>query len=276
MKILIVGASGLLAKPVINQMNKNGFGLRLFSRSVNESMFYTEYDIHQGDVFNVTDLEKAITGCDAIHISIASVNEANAVNAILEIAKRQEIKLVSYVSGCTVSEKNRWFPMIDNKFMAEQKIINSGVPYIIFRPTWFFESLQLMVRDDKAVVFGKQDNPFRWVAAYDFARMVSKAYLEPGARNKIFYVFGPEPRLMKDLLTEYCKKYHPGIKHVNTVSTRFMKLVATLTKNKGLKNAVELFSYFEKVKEPVTDQGETDSLIGKPELTFSKWLEIKD
>lgn len=275
MKILIIGASGLLAKPVIKQMNKHGFDLRLFSRSVNESMFYNEYDIHQGDVFNITDLEKAITGCDAIHISIAKVNEADAVNAILERAKRQGINIISYVSGCTVSEENRWFPMIDNKFRAEQSIIHSGIPYFIFRPTWFFESLPLMIRNNKATIIGKQPNPYRWIAANDFARMVCNAFLNPDERNKIFYIFGPKQYLMKDLLFEFCKIHHPDIKKVNSVPLGFMKFLSAIMAKKELKNAVQLFSYFEKVKE-FGDSKETDLLLGKPEITFQNWLELKD
>jgi len=275
MKILIIGASGLLAKPVIKQMNKNGFDLRLFSRSVNESMFYNEYEIHQGDVFNITDLEKAITGCNAIHISIAKVNEADAVNAILEIAKRQEIKLISYVSGCTVSEENRWFPMIDNKFRAEQSIIESGISYFIFRPTWFFESLPLMVRNNKATVIGKQLNPYRWIAADDFARMVCNAYLNSEAKNKIFYVFGKEKFLMKELLSEYCKVYHPEIKKVSTAPIGLLKFLSFVAGIKELKKVTQLFSYFEKVKEPEVFN-EADNLLGKPEITIQRWLETKD
>jgi uncharacterized protein YbjT (DUF2867 family) len=275
MKILVIGASGLLAKPVVKHLGNNGFDLRLFSRTVNESMFYDEYDIQQGDVFNDSELQKAITECNAIHISIASLNEADAVDAILKTAKRQKVKLISYVSGCTVSEENRWFPMIDNKFRAEQSIINSGIPYMIFRPTWFFESLQLMVRNNKATVIGKQLNPYRWIAADDFARMVCNAYLNSEAKNKMFYVLGKEKFLMKELLSEYCKVYHPEIKKVSNAPIGLLKFLSFITGNKELKKATQLFSYFEKVKEPEV-LNEADKLLGKPEITFQKWIETKD
>ncbi len=48
--------------------------------------------------------------------------------------------------------------MIDKKYRAEQAIIQSGIPYLIFRPTCFFESLGLMVRNGKAMVIGKHPN----------------------------------------------------------------------------------------------------------------------
>jgi len=119
MKVLVIGASGLLAKPVIRHMDKAGFQLRLFSRSVNQSMFDKEFELVQGDVFNLDDLNKAMTGCDAVHISLSTANEALAAKIVTDSALQKGIKLISTISGCTVSVENRWFPMIENKYQAD-------------------------------------------------------------------------------------------------------------------------------------------------------------
>lgn len=275
MKILVIGASGLLAKPVIRHMDKAGFQLRLFSRSVNQSMYDKEFEMVQGDVFNLKDLNQAMTGCDAVHISIATNNEGLATKNVVDIAKQIGIKLISKVSGCTVAEENRWFPMIENKYQAEQTIINSGIPYMIFRPTWFFESLDLMIRDGKAMLLGKQPNPSHWVAADDLARMVATAYGKPEAKNKIFFIFGPEQHLMKDLLEKYCKLRYPEIKKVSSVPIWMMKMIGLFTGNKQLKEVASLFAYFEKVKE-LGNPDETNALLGEPTTTFEKWVQSKD
>jgi len=86
MKILVIGASGLLARLVIRQLDNAGFQLRLFSRTVNQTTFDRAYEMVQGDVLNQNDLEKAISECDAIHISLSNLNKALAVKAILDIA----------------------------------------------------------------------------------------------------------------------------------------------------------------------------------------------
>lgn len=271
MKILIIGASGMLAKPVIEYLDKEKFQLRLFSRTVKNSMFKKDYDILQGDVFNANDLERAMSGCDAVHISLSNIDEAKATEAIIESAKKNQIKIISYVSGCTVSNENRWFKMIDNKYLAEQAIIKSGIQYMIFRPTWFFESLDLMIRNGKATVIGKQPNSFHWVAAEDFARMITTAYKKSEALNKIFYILGPEPFLMKKLLEKYCRENFAGIKKVSTVPIGMMKFIAILSRNTQLKFVAEMFAYFEKVKE-VCDTKETNLLLGKPEIIFDNWL----
>jgi uncharacterized protein YbjT (DUF2867 family) len=273
MKILVIGASGMLAKPVVQQLDKKGFQLRLFSRNVNPSMFINDYDIVKGDLFNPEDLNSAMEGCDAVHISISKVDERKATEAIVKVAKERSIKIISMVSGCTVAEENRWFPFIDNKFQAEQMIKQSGIPYLIFRPTWFFESLELLIRDGKATLLGEQPNSYHWVAADDFARMVTEAYSKPEALNKVFYIYGPETYLMKDLLEKYCKSNYPEIKKVSVAPIPLLKVIATLTGNKELKEACKLFAYFQKVKEPEISS-ETNDILGKAEFNFERWLQL--
>lgn len=274
MKILVIGASGLLAKPVVRHMDEAGFQLRLFSRNVSQSMFDREFEMFQGDVFNMKDLDKAIYGCEAIHISLSTENEDLATKNIVDVAKKTGIKLISKVSGCTVAEENRWFSMIENKYQAEQSIISSGIPYMIFRPSWFFETLSLMIREGKAMMLGKQQNPSHWIAAEDFARMVVSAYKNPDARNRIFFIFGQEQYLMKDLLEKYCQARYPEIKKVSVIPIWMAKFIAVLTGNKGLKEAASLFGYFEKVKE-LGNPDETNDLLGKPTTTFENWIQFK-
>ena len=216
-------------------------------------------------------MKKAIEGCDGIHINLSKTDEAIAVELIVNEAKRHKIELISYISGSSVAEENLWFSMVEHKYKAEQSIIQSGIPYLIFRPTWFFESLQLMVRDDKAMMIGKQPHPSSWVAADDLARMIVNAYQLDEAKNKIFYIHGPEKHLMKDILLEYVKRKHPSIGKVCTTPIGMLKIIAFLSRNKELKMVAEMFSYFEKVKE-MGDATEANRFLGAPSITFEQWL----
>jgi uncharacterized protein YbjT (DUF2867 family) len=271
MKILIIGASGLLGGPVIRRLDQAGFSLRLFSRSVDPTMFDKAYDIVQGDLYNPADLERAMLGCDAVHISISNLDEVKATAAILEMAGNTGISRVSMVSGCTVSEENRWFRFVDDKFRAEQMIMGSGIAYFIFRPTWFFESLGLMVRGGKATILGKNPNAYRWVAADDFGQMVANAYVREGTGSATYYVYGPKRYGMKELLERYCRAFHPEIKKVSSVPFPILRIMAFLKRNKTLKYAIALFAYFEKVKEPEIPEEEL-SRLGTPELDFEAWV----
>ncbi len=274
MKILVIGASGMLAGPAIRKLDEAGFELRLFSRSVNPSMFINDYEIMQGDLFRPADLEKAMSGCDAVHISVSGVDDALATRAILDAAVKHNIKRISMVSGCTVTEENRWFGFIDQKFRAEQMVMQSGIPWFIFRPTWFFESLAMMVRDGKASVLGKQTGLYHWVAADDFGKKVANAYLNGGNSSGIYYIYGPERYRMKEMLEKYCAELHPEVKKVSETPIPVLRLIAFLTGNRQLKFAASLFSYFEKVQEPEVPEEEL-AILGKADTDFDSWIESR-
>jgi len=271
MKVLIIGASGLLAGPVIRKMDEAGFELRLFSRNVHPGMFVEEYEIVNGDVFQPEDLAPAMKDCDAVHISISVDQEDQAVQQILEAAKAAGIRLVSMVSGATVSEENRWFSFTDKKFRAEQMVMHSGIPYLIFRPTWFFESLERMVRNGKAMVPGRQIHPYHWLASDDFASRVVRAFSNKKYYNGAYYVYGPETYTMKEVLEKYCGACYPEIKKVAETPLSILRFIAWITRNKQLSFATKLFGYFSKVQEPEITDGQR-YLLGKPELDFDAWV----
>ncbi len=274
MKTLIIGATGLLARPVIQEMLKRGHTLRLFSRSASAKDFPEQTEVIRGDVFNTDDLGKAIQGCDAIHITIGRTAETPAMQNILSIAKQENIRLISYVSGNTVREENRWFPMMDDKFRAEQLLIQSGIPYLIFRATWFFESLSYMIRGNRATILGKQPHAYHWLAASDFAKMIANGYENKDAWNKVHYTLGREPATIEEMLEKYCAALRPDIRQVKSVPIGILKVMAFLSRNKPLKFAADLFAYFSKTPE-YPKAGYEDELIGKAATSFDDWISIQ-
>lgn len=270
MKILIIGASGMIAQETIKELAKSGNELRLFSRRI-KAKNYPNYDVVPGDVLIKADLEKAIKGCDAIHITINTPDEALAVSNIVSAAKMRNIKRISYVSGATVTKENSWFTMVGNKYKAEQVLKSSGIPYMIFRPTWFMESLEMMIQNGKANVIGKQPLKLHWISANDFAKQLSKAYTIEESLHQEFYSYGPEQLTLKEALEQYVKAKHPNIKKVANAPFGLLKFIAFVTRNKELKNIIPMFEYFEKTKE-AGHSDFTDSLLGKPNTTLSAWL----
>ncbi len=270
MKVLVIGATGLLGKPVIEQLNKSGHQLRLFSRTIKKSALANRYEIVSGDALNHSDISKAINGCDAVHITLSRLNEARAVEVIINEAKKHDIKLISYVSGASVCQENSWFTMVENKLKAEKIIMDSGIPYYIYKPTWFYESLELMIRNNKASVVGKNLPEYHWISANDFGRFVALCY-DSRVRNQCLYILGSEKHSLKELLSKYCKQVHPEIKKVSVISTGLLKIIGKLSGKTELKAVAELFAYFEKVNEPVINGNNNDEFRVLPS-GFDEWL----
>ncbi|HET9911450.1 MAG TPA: NAD(P)H-binding protein [Anaerolineales bacterium] len=276
--ILIISGTGMLGQPVSRCLKESGFGVRIMTRDLQKAkrMFDNDFEIFAGDPTNINCVEEALNGCYGVHISLPSEVEQQVAETVARVASKHGVERISYISGATVAEEHRWVPIANRKFLAEQAIRASGIPYTIFCPTWVMEILPMFVNQGRAAVFGKQPYPYRWVAAADIARMVSTAYRLEEAANKRFRVLGPEPIQMHEALRRYCAVFHPEIKQVTTMPFWLVKLMAALTRDQGLKAAGELLSYFEKVGEQSSDLGDDNSILGAPTITLDQWLERRN
>jgi NADH dehydrogenase len=273
-RILVLGGTGLLGKPTAHQLKSDGFQVRILVRDVEkaQNMFDDGFEIVQGDVTDISVLEKAMTGCYGVHISVGGpVDQVSAEN-VAKLAPKIGVERISYISGATVAEKNRWFPMVTQKLEAEKAIQNCGVTFTIFCPTWPMEQLVRFARDGKPSLIGKQPLLVHFFAARDLARMISKSYQLAEAQNKRFYIYGPEAMTMKTALDRYCTRFHPEVKSISVMPIWLAKLLGTLTGNEMLKFASGLMAYFDKAAE-VGDSSEANAILGAPETTLDAWME---
>ncbi|HJS56251.1 MAG TPA: NAD(P)H-binding protein, partial [Chitinophagaceae bacterium] len=79
-KILFIGASGMLGKPVALELLRAGFQLTLLGRDIeNLQKLFPNIPVIQGDVFDVASLEAAMTGHEIVYanLSIAQSSKKN-------------------------------------------------------------------------------------------------------------------------------------------------------------------------------------------------------
>lgn len=177
------------------------------------------------------------------------------------------------ISGMGVQNKNAWSNFIKAKIEIEKIVLNSGIKYTIFNCTHFMESLSKYVRNDQMSLIGKQPHAVHWIAANDYAEMVSKAFANEESNGKIISVLGPEPITMKEAFQKYIQIIDPSLKH-KEVPLGAIKMMALLTFNKSLKYVADLMDYFEKVPENPAEGTITD-ILGRPSTTLETWLKSK-
>lgn len=274
--ILVLGATGLLGRPVCDALKEAGYQVRIMTRDLlkAQKLLDASFEMVAGDPGNSECLERAMDGCFGVHISLPTEVEQRAAENVAKAASRQGIKRISYISGATVAEENRWYAMIDRKYLAEKALRESGVPSTIFCPTWVMEGLELFIHQGKAFVFGKQPYPYHWVAAEDIARMVVLAYGLGEAANGRFIVHGPEAIGIQEALQRYCMAVHPEIKEVSSMPLWLVKMMAGVTNNHALKGGGEMMSYFEKTGEG-NFSPQRNCILGKPKLTLDRWVETQ-
>lgn len=274
-RVLVLGGTGMLGAPVARRLVADGFEVRVLARHPAEARSKlgptAEVEIVRGDATDRLDVRAAATGCDILHVSIGPPAERLATELAVRAATEVGAERVGYVSGTTVAEEHRWFPMVEEKLAAERFVQGGSVPWTIFRPSWPFEQLPRFARGGKPFLFGEIPHRWHWFAADDMARMVSAAYRSQGAANRTLFVHGPEAMTLRDALERYCAVMHPDAPPIHVMKLWMARAIGVLTRNAQLRFAASLMGYFTKVGEG-GDPSETNLILGAPEITLDAWL----
>jgi len=273
----------MLGEPVARRLAADGHTVRVMSRTLDrgQSMFGSEgprFEPVEADVEDEDVLRMAMMGCTGVHINLQGAPgdwdlERRGVELASKVASETNgIKRITFISGASVCEENAWFPLTKAKLEAENAIKASGVEYTIFRCTMFNETLPKYVRGTMAIVLGEQKMPWHWIAAEDYAAMVSKAFSVEEAANKTLYVYGPEALTMEEAIKIYISVCAPNAK-ILKMPLWMARLIAWVPGNGMLRKlVVPLFTYFTKVKE-LGDGNEANALLGAPTMTVQAWCE---
>lgn len=276
--IAVIGATGLLAKPVVKALIQHNFNVTVIGRNLKklQQTFPTGVSHRQADVQNQGELMLALEGMDAVHINLSGndpiscfTNQVEGTSNIVTVAKELNIKRITYLSGTSSFAENDWFYDTKAKVQAESIIRDSGLDYLVFCPSWFMETLPLFVQNDRATVFGKTKQPINWIAAEDYANMVANSYGQNKLINQRLYIHGPEKMDLFSAVKQYVD--HNAELKIGRMPYWLGTLIAKLTKDADLKDAVALLKYYEIVGER-GDASAANKALGKPKISLQQWL----
>jgi len=279
--ILIIGATGMLGEPVARRLRAGGYHVRILTRSPDKARgrFGVEYEIVAGDVTVPDSLAGAMRACQGVHVSLHGdsspdlerIAVVNAVRAALGAC----VQHFTYLSGASVIAENCWFSDTRARFEAEEAVKASGLPYTIFKASWFMESLDRFIHGQRAFVFGPQTKSWHWIAADDYARMVAAAYVTPVAAGKSLFIYGPDYCTMRAALQQYIAIAHPGVR-LMPMPFWAADLMARLGRRRELQAALPFFRYCDKVSvHEAGDPTEANILLGTPDTMLELWSRQK-
>ena len=281
-KILVVGGTGMLGKPVAEKLSTSGFDVTVLTTNVDKAKenFANSINITYGDVTKPETLKEPIEGKDFVYINLNAkmtpelyeTLEIGGCESIAKISKELGVKRIGYISGASSHGVKKDIIYLDAKVEAENRIINSGVPYMIFRASWFYESLPKFIQQGKALVLGDQPNAYSWLSASDFAQQVTNAFKNERAENKCFYNGGPEKLTMTEALARFCAVCHPDLSP-EKLSFGMAKMLSNLPGMSALKLAIPFFEYFSTNVEHI-DMSEADTILGKNNTTVDQWARL--
>jgi NADH dehydrogenase len=280
-RVLVVGGAGALGVPVVRRLAADGYPVRVLARDVARArtQLGSGVEVVAGDVEDAGSVEAAVDGCGAVHVSLAGGSDLDRIERVehhgtarvAKAAARAGVGCLTYLSGMYVgTELPTSAPAEQSKWRAEEAIRASGVPYVIFRPTYFLETLGRHLQGRRAVVIGRQPHPLHMVAADDFAAMVSRAFVTTAAHGRELYVFGPEGIRLLDALREYCRVLHPDAS-VGMMPIPVMRVIDRLFMQRRLDRTLRLMAMLQRYGER-GDPSEANRLLGAPRTTLAAWL----
>jgi uncharacterized protein YbjT (DUF2867 family) len=281
--VLVVGATGHVGQPVAQRLLSNGRRVRVLirDRTRAELILGDRFDYVVGGINDRAAVARAVDGCDAVHVSVAGDSaagmtgmmavEATGTETVATAAAKAGIRLMTYVSGNLVRET--YEPKIAEhqaKIAAEDALRTSGVPYLIFRPTYFMDNLPRHVQGRLAVTIGRP-RPLHMVAASDFGAMVSRAYEVPEAANQDLVVYDPEAMTIQQALRIYRDIVRPDLRCLR-IPIPVMGAANRLFMRSKLTATLQLMRLLERFGER-GDPSMAQRLLGTPSTTVRQWCQ---
>jgi uncharacterized protein YbjT (DUF2867 family) len=143
MKVLVVGATGLVGSEVVKALLQRGAEVRAFTRKQPKpGTFPGAVEIALGDLSDPVSVAEAIKGVHKLFLLIGTENVPVELTQALYaygLAKKAGLKHVTYVS---VYKADQFLEVLHfaNKFALEEAIRVGGVPYTILRPAYFAQN----------------------------------------------------------------------------------------------------------------------------------------
>ena len=229
--ITITGANGFVAKNLRNFLSKNhikviAIARKTFQKHHTETVVYSKTLLEKG-------LQNKLRNCDALVHLIGIGKQSSKYNFednidltknMIKTCKKSGIKKIIYISGLGVTKNSRSDYFI-SKYKAEQEIINSGLDYTIFRPSYIvgkkdYLSKFILKQIKKGIVIipGSGKYHLQPIFVEDVAKIILESISEKKFSNKILDLVGPEIIKFEDFVRYFVKNKKTRIQKINLES----------------------------------------------------------
>jgi uncharacterized protein YbjT (DUF2867 family) len=203
-RVLVIGATGMLGRPVARQLIAAGYDVTIASRNP-EKVTGFDAPVVKADLFDIDSLRKVFEGQNEIYLNL-SVNrrggpdsphqESDGLRNAIVVAKEQQSPRIALISSLVQNYQGmngfHWWEF-DVKREAIRLLRDSGLPYFIFYPSSFMENFTHEQRQGNRIMLAGKSRAKMWfIAGDDYGRMVAKAMALPPGVSGEYIVQGPE------------------------------------------------------------------------------------
>jgi uncharacterized protein YbjT (DUF2867 family) len=147
---LVTGASGFVGGHVVHAIRAADKDVRALVRDPAKAERLRAWDVElvEGDMTDAASLERAVAGCEAV-VHLVAIRQGrreqfqeimvDGTRALLSTAAAADVRRFVLMSALGTSESTRTLvPYFGAKWEMEQQVRQSGIPYVIFRPSFIF------------------------------------------------------------------------------------------------------------------------------------------
>ena len=235
LKIVVTGASGFIAKNLRKYLSEKNIELISISRNDFKN-FKSETKIISKN-YEEKNILKKIQNSDAlIHlvgIGKQSVNvDYDTINTyltkhIVNLSKKSRIKKIIFLSGLGVSPNTSSGYFI-SKYNAEKQIIDSGINFTIFRPSYivgkddlFTKFLKKRIKIKTIEIPGSGNYSIQPISINDVVKIIFQSFDQIKFKNKIIDLVGPDYLSFEQYVKLFSKGTKTKIKKINLENAYF-------------------------------------------------------
>lgn len=283
-KILVIGASGMIGKPVTRELIKAGFDVTILARDPQKmQLLFPGIKVIAGDVLDPTTLHAAFAEQEGVYVSLQAkrgaletgpLPEREGLANIIEAAKEAGIKKLGYLSSL-VQQYNgtngyNWW-VFDMKEKAVEAVKSSGIPYSMFYGSIFMETLdQLMRSGNKILLAGESRVPMYFIAGEDFGKQVAWSFRLFPNENKEYIIQGTEAYNFDDAAAIFIDNYSKAKLKIMKAPLKMLGIAGIINRKTayGYKIITALNNYPEKFQAE-----QTWNELGKPSITLAEYAQ---
>jgi NADH dehydrogenase len=210
--ILVTGGSGFVGGHVVNALRQGGKSVRCLVRSHKKGAALAALgcELVEGDVTDQASLRHAVDGADVV-VHLVAIRQGkpeqfqrvmvDGTRRLLAAAKEAGVGRFVLMSALGTSEDSKdLVPYYGAKWQMELDVKASGLPYVIFRPSFIFERdggilptfRKLAKLTPVTPIIGSGEQRIQPIWAADVGAYFDKGIDLDAATNRTFEVGGPD------------------------------------------------------------------------------------
>ena len=222
-RVLVVGATGALGRPVVRGLLERGVAVRGLSRHPERGADLAGLGAEMvvGDLTDAASLQRALAGCTRVLACahgllgrgrwVSEAVDDTGHRRLIDTARATGVQRFVYTSALGASATHP-VDFFRTKHAIEQHLAASGLDAVVLRPTAFMEhhvhqfNGQGVLASGRARLVGEGRKPRNFVAATDVAQFAIRALLDDPPAFRMLDIGGPDHASNAEVAAMYARE----------------------------------------------------------------------